>query len=317
MATEPAGARTARRRPGSPQSKPIVFAEYGFASVDRCTNQPNVFYDAKSSESATPFWSLWTGSIGMGWKPLRDDAPRRPRPANRARLLDRQQRNLFQSGVPMILTPFCCAWNWDARPFPIFPLDTDVWGDGGNWATGNWIAGKGPSAAPPTPDAPPVAKNLSPFPLSTGRAGARNTNRISSPAFTPVRRAGSLRAARRISPLYDIELNFDLLRGDAANAELQEVIAFVAAHVGPSAGLPVRPARWSRAGHGAPVGAGDGETKSFVLTRVFGGFAETVQALIGAPTVYIDGVAQPVNRLCRVDPAGDAHLRFAPRPARS
>jgi hypothetical protein len=56
-----------------PQSKPLIFAEYGFASVDRCTNQPNVFFSATSRESATPFWSLWQGSEGGGWSPKRDD----------------------------------------------------------------------------------------------------------------------------------------------------------------------------------------------------------------------------------------------------
>ncbi len=47
-----------------PQSKSIVFAEYGFAAVDRATNQPNVFFGANSSLSATPFWSNLGSSGG-------------------------------------------------------------------------------------------------------------------------------------------------------------------------------------------------------------------------------------------------------------
>ncbi len=35
-----------------PQSKPIIFTEFGCPAVDKGSNQPNVFYDPKSSESA-------------------------------------------------------------------------------------------------------------------------------------------------------------------------------------------------------------------------------------------------------------------------
>lgn len=42
-----------------PQSKPICFIEYGYPATDKGTNQPNVFFDAKSTESATPYWSIW------------------------------------------------------------------------------------------------------------------------------------------------------------------------------------------------------------------------------------------------------------------
>ncbi len=40
-----------------PQSKPIWFTELGCPSVDKGSNQPNVFYDPKSSESALPYFS--------------------------------------------------------------------------------------------------------------------------------------------------------------------------------------------------------------------------------------------------------------------
>jgi len=40
-----------------PGSKPIRFTEFGCPAVDRGTNQPNVFYDPKSSESALPHYS--------------------------------------------------------------------------------------------------------------------------------------------------------------------------------------------------------------------------------------------------------------------
>jgi Putative phage tail protein len=34
------------------------------------------------------------------------------------------------------------VWTWDARPFPAFPLNSDVWGDGSNWLTGHWLNGR-------------------------------------------------------------------------------------------------------------------------------------------------------------------------------
>jgi hypothetical protein len=40
-----------------PRSKPFWFTEYGCAAIDRGTNQPNVFLDPKSSESALPYFS--------------------------------------------------------------------------------------------------------------------------------------------------------------------------------------------------------------------------------------------------------------------
>ena len=50
-----------------PQSKPIRFTELGCPAIDRGTNQPNVFFDPKSSESFVPHFS-------RGW---RDDAIQR------------------------------------------------------------------------------------------------------------------------------------------------------------------------------------------------------------------------------------------------
>ncbi len=61
------GVESAAPTPWVPQSKPIRFTELGCPAVDRGTNQPNVFYDPKSSESFFPHFS-------RGW---RDDAIQR------------------------------------------------------------------------------------------------------------------------------------------------------------------------------------------------------------------------------------------------
>ena len=72
-ATARAGFRAGRRPQWFPQSKPLAFIEYGYPSTDRGTNQPNVFFDAKSTESATPYWSIWDPAPGGGYTPRRDD----------------------------------------------------------------------------------------------------------------------------------------------------------------------------------------------------------------------------------------------------
>ncbi|MDB5658085.1 MAG: hypothetical protein JWS10_700 [Cypionkella sp.] len=117
-----------------PQSKPIWFTELGCPAIDRGTNQPNVFFDPKSSESFTPYFS-------RGW---RDDA------IQRAYL---EATYLFWSDLtnnpastvysaPMVHVPECAAWTWDARPYPFFPELTDIWTDGPNWRLGHWLTGR-------------------------------------------------------------------------------------------------------------------------------------------------------------------------------
>jgi hypothetical protein len=117
-----------------PASKPIRFTELGCPAVDLGANQPNVFHDPKSSESAFPYFS----------RGVRDDLMQR-------RLLEahlsfwRDPANNPVSPVyhePMLDTARTCIWCWDARPYPYFPACTDVWGDGGNYATGHWLNGR-------------------------------------------------------------------------------------------------------------------------------------------------------------------------------
>jgi hypothetical protein len=117
-----------------PQSKPIRFTELGCPAVDRGTNQPNVFVDPKSSESALPWFS-------RGW---RDDAIQRSYLEATALYWADPANNPASSltGLPMIDTGECAAWTWDARPHPFFPALTDVWSDGANWQLGHWLTGR-------------------------------------------------------------------------------------------------------------------------------------------------------------------------------
>jgi hypothetical protein len=63
----PSGVESATPTAWVPQSKPFWFTAFGCPAVDRGTNQPNVFYDTKSSESLTLYFS-------RGW---RDDTIQR------------------------------------------------------------------------------------------------------------------------------------------------------------------------------------------------------------------------------------------------
>ncbi|SEN64057.1 Putative phage tail protein [Loktanella fryxellensis] len=117
-----------------PQSKPIWFTELGCPAIDRGTNQPNVFFDPKSSESFTPYFS-------RGW---RDDAIQRAYLEATYLFWGAAANNPTSSvyGARMVHVPECAAWTWDARPYPFFPELTDVWTDGPNWRLGHWLTGR-------------------------------------------------------------------------------------------------------------------------------------------------------------------------------
>ena len=119
-----------------PASKPIRFTEAGCPAVDKGPNQPNVFYDPKSAESALPHFS--SGA--------RDDLAQRAyidaltsfwarggNPAN--------PRSHVYGGL-MLQAGEIAFWAWDARPFPAFPHLTAVWADGANYPLGHWLNGR-------------------------------------------------------------------------------------------------------------------------------------------------------------------------------
>lgn len=130
----PGGMESATPTAWAPQSKPIWFTELGCPAIDRGTNQPNVFFDPKSSESFTPHFS-------RGW---RDDAIQRAY-LEATFLWWGDATNNPISGIyggRMVHVPECAVWTWDARPYPFFPALTDVWTDGANWRLGHWLTGR-------------------------------------------------------------------------------------------------------------------------------------------------------------------------------
>lgn len=132
------GVRSATATGWVPGMKPVRFVEMGVPAVDKGANQPNVFYDPKSSESALPYFS----------DGARDDViQRRAIEAFHAHWSD--GANNPTSGVyagRMVPADGAALWAWDARPFPAFPVREDVWSDAGNWRLGHWLNGRAGAA---------------------------------------------------------------------------------------------------------------------------------------------------------------------------
>ncbi|CUH62984.1 hypothetical protein TG4357_00411 [Thalassovita gelatinovora] len=130
-----AGERAAQATDWGPQSKPIWFTELGCGAIDKGTNQPNKFLDPKSSESLLPKYSDGRRDELIQMQYLRamlgywGDAAHNPVSE--------------EYGGPMLDMSRAFVWAWDARPYPSFPRNSEVWSDGDNYARGHWINGRG------------------------------------------------------------------------------------------------------------------------------------------------------------------------------
>lgn len=136
----PGGVEAATPTAWVPRSKPIWFTELGCPAVDKGPNQPNMFPDAKSSEDAAPHCSnggrsdmaqrrLLEAHAGH-WDPDSpgfDGACNPLSPAYGGRMVDVARSYL---------------WAWDARPYPAFPLQSNVWADSEAWHRGHWLNGR-------------------------------------------------------------------------------------------------------------------------------------------------------------------------------
>lgn len=274
--------------PWVPNSKPVIFLEYGVPACDRATNQPNLFYSPASAESGTPYWSVWESVSGGRLAPLRDDTI--PEIALDAIYSYWRANNQTVAGVPLIAWTFCCAWNWDARPFPTFPELSSVWGDAGDWRAGNWLGAGRTALAPASPQPDPTPRTYPTFPALATLGWSVNVR----PRFlTGVASHVSGRESRYPARAYahrDIELNFDVLRADA-HAELQTVAGFYAGLAGQTRAFWFAPPGLA-AQRGATLGVGDGSQTLFPLLATTGGAVEPVQASSSVSVVYLNGVPQ-------------------------
>lgn len=128
-----------------PQSKPFWLMEIGCPAVDKGANQPNVFVDPKSVESAVPYFS----------RGIRDDLIQRRYLKALIDTFDPASESHVEGANPvssltgqrMVDPARIHVYCWDARPYPAFPYNTGVWSDGENWRLGHWLNGRF-SAAP-------------------------------------------------------------------------------------------------------------------------------------------------------------------------
>lgn len=104
----------------SPCSKKIWFTEFGFPSIDKASNKPNVFFDPKSIDGGVPTYSSGKVDFEIQRKSIRA-------------FLE------YWGSQEYIEEIF--LWTWDARPYPAWPHN-DVWSDGDLWEKGHWVNDK-------------------------------------------------------------------------------------------------------------------------------------------------------------------------------
>ena len=130
----PAGIESRTPTAWLPRAKSFWFSEAGCAAVDKGSNEPNAFIDAKSVESRLPPYS--SGA--------RDDLMQ----ARHVTALDeywndRVLNPLIGGDSQRLVNPGrIFLWAWDARPFPQFPARDDIWSDAVNYARGHWLNGR-------------------------------------------------------------------------------------------------------------------------------------------------------------------------------
>ena len=122
-----------------PQSKPIWLTEVGCPAVDKGANQPSVFPDPKSSENAVPHFSDG-GRDDLVQRRYLEAVLQTFDPAFGATAVTNPLSAVY--GGRMVEVSAIHLWTWDARPYPVFPAASEVWGDAANWETGHWLTGR-------------------------------------------------------------------------------------------------------------------------------------------------------------------------------
>ena len=140
----PSGTESGSATSWIPQSKPFWFTEMGCPAVDRGANEPNVFFDPKSSESQLPFFSRGT----------RDDLMQRHYIKAIISYFDAGDPTFAATQNPvssvyggrMVDISRIFVYTWDARPFPQFPGAAELWADADHWQLGHWLTGRAADA---------------------------------------------------------------------------------------------------------------------------------------------------------------------------
>ena len=287
------------------QSKPIIFTEYGFPAVNRSTNQPNVFYDTKSTESATAYWSIWEPSVGgFGFLPKQDQD---------LQLLALQavyeywfvdgHNATSAAGLPMIEPAFCSVWNWDARPFPTFPRLSNIWGDAGNWQTGNWLGGKGPYVGLPITDNVPVPAMPFDFPSLPGLSWSVHKKPTFSTRVASHVSGREVRSPYFTQGLYEFELTIGGMDSNSTfpglgSLSLQALMGlFIQCQGQYGTFLYVDPTDNMAVEQSAGVQNSSGSVTSFTIQRAVLYGQEPISWVTGLSQAYVNGSAIPQYKL--------------------
>ncbi|MFK8252221.1 baseplate multidomain protein megatron [Ancylobacter terrae] len=117
-----------------PGAKPVRLIEIGCAAVDKGANRPSSFPDPKSAEDGYPPFS----------SRRRDELmQRRHLEATLDAFAGEEANPPADLPAGRMLEPGALhVWTWDARPWPVFPIASQVWADGANWETGHWLNGR-------------------------------------------------------------------------------------------------------------------------------------------------------------------------------
>ncbi len=137
----PGGTESGTPTSWAPEGKPVWFTELGCPAIDKGSNQPNVFYDPKSSESFFPYFS----------RGVRDDLIQRRHLRAFLEWYDESHADFAEEQNPATTTHYAgrmvdanriMLYTWDARPYPAFPALRTIWSDGDNWQLGHWLTGR-------------------------------------------------------------------------------------------------------------------------------------------------------------------------------
>lgn len=104
----------------TPKLKKIWFTEYGFPSIDKSTNQPNVFYDPASIDGGVPKHSNGEFNLSIQRHGIKEFIS-------------------YWGNKEYVENMF--LWCFDARPYPKWP-HSKYWKDWRLWKKGHWINGK-------------------------------------------------------------------------------------------------------------------------------------------------------------------------------
>lgn len=140
----PGGTESVSATSWTPESKPVWFTELGCPAIDKGSNQPNVFYDPKSSESFFPYFS----------RGVRDDLIQRRYLRAFLEYYNPSHPDFVATNNPisgvysdrMVDLSRIMLYTWDARPYPAFPALRTIWSDGDNWQLGHWLTGRAAEA---------------------------------------------------------------------------------------------------------------------------------------------------------------------------